>query len=427
MEERDERVSILPQYGLRVKPPASTHEEREPMSDFDDYPHPDEREGRERPSGGDAIATVDLATGAKEAIREDAPEEVSLIHAQVRVLNQMLSSGLSSAPVSGEQRDRLMAELSDDEVDVLPTGEVYMSHAHLRERLTAAFGPLGWALWPLNTVHYHPGTQAISREFCLFINGRPVAVAFGSHRYNPTNKRLDFADSAEAAKSNALSRCCKDLGIALPMWKRRWSAAWRAAHCVRVWVLANAWQRDGGKVEAQWRRADDQPLDGEIGLVEGSPNADRYVAPRPPATPPSRSGSASRRAAPSPPLPPVVPPVEAARPAPVRTDPALAQTITALVCVREGKHPRPPHAPFRLMRLTMADGATAHYFDEDRPGLSAQVTEWMEAGTRVDLTTEAKPAGNGNMLPMLVEVAAEPQAPALASDGDAIHDDDLPF
>lgn len=60
-----------------------------------------------------------------------------------------------------------------------------------------------------------------------------VATARGEQEYfDPAG----VATASEAAKSNALMRCCKDLGIAHELWSPRWIRNFKAANCVEVWT-----------------------------------------------------------------------------------------------------------------------------------------------------------------------------------------------
>jgi hypothetical protein len=60
----------------------------------------------------------------------------------------------------------------------------------------------------------------------------------------------------ESAKSNALMRCCKDLGIASELWDRRFVRKWKSARAQEIWVehqtlkkKAKIWIRKGDPVE----------------------------------------------------------------------------------------------------------------------------------------------------------------------------------
>lgn len=164
------------------------------------------------------------------------------------------------------------------EADILPTGELYMSHVHVRRRLNDAIGPMGWALRPVSDLSERD--NQLVREFALIVLGRVVATAFGSAKYYPTlrggasNPRADKADAAEMVKSNALTRCCKDLGIGSECWDRRWCDEWREKYAVHVWVKKGG----GDKTEtiSYWRRLDQKPFRGEYAVVEDSPNQDRW-------------------------------------------------------------------------------------------------------------------------------------------------------
>lgn len=166
-----------------------------------------------------------------------------------------------------------------NEVYIRPDGEVYMPHVFYRRRLNAAIGPMGWAMRPVTDLMEAPGQMA--REFALIVLGRVVATAFGSTKYFATkrngdpNFNADKADAAESVKSNALIRCCKDLGIASELWDNRWCEAWKEKYAVHVYVLEE--DRAGKKdTVAYWRRLDAKPLKNELKPVKDSPNQDRW-------------------------------------------------------------------------------------------------------------------------------------------------------
>ena len=66
----------------------------------------------------------------------------------------------------------------------------------------------------------------VTREYMLYCHGRFVAQAMGEHTYYSRNS-LQYGKACEAAKSNALMRCCKDLGIASSLWDPQvWQLLW---------------------------------------------------------------------------------------------------------------------------------------------------------------------------------------------------------
>lgn len=62
---------------------------------------------------------------------------------------------------------------------------------------------------------------------------RFVAQARGECQYFSEDT---IPTAAEGCKSNALSRCCKDLGVASELWDPRYLRAFKREHCREVWV-----------------------------------------------------------------------------------------------------------------------------------------------------------------------------------------------
>lgn len=59
--------------------------------------------------------------------------------------------------------------------------------------------------------------QLITREYALYCLGRFTAQAIGEHTSYSKNN-LGYGTACESAKSNALMRCCKDLGVGSELW-----------------------------------------------------------------------------------------------------------------------------------------------------------------------------------------------------------------
>ena len=57
----------------------------------------------------------------------------------------------------------------------------------------------------------------MTREYALFCMGRFVSQSVGEHVFYARTD-LHIGRALESAKSNALMRCCKDLGIASELW-----------------------------------------------------------------------------------------------------------------------------------------------------------------------------------------------------------------
>lgn len=71
--------------------------------------------------------------------------------------------------------------------------------------------------------------KQVSREYALVCNGRLVSVARGEQDYFGGEEKLTTA--LEGCKSNALMRCCKDLGIASELWDPVFIRKFKKSHC----------------------------------------------------------------------------------------------------------------------------------------------------------------------------------------------------
>ncbi|KAF9450170.1 mitochondrial genome maintenance MGM101 [Macrolepiota fuliginosa MF-IS2] len=160
--------------------------------------------------------------------------------------------GLSIEPFSKEIGDILQSPVDPLDVEVKPDGLIYLPEIKYRRMLNKAFGPGGWGLAPRSETNVGP--KVVSREYALVCLGRLVAVARGEQEYfDPSG----IPTATEACKSNALMRCCKDLGIASELWDPRFIREFKAKYCIEVFVehvptkkKRKLWRRkDQGKFE----------------------------------------------------------------------------------------------------------------------------------------------------------------------------------
>jgi hypothetical protein len=216
-----------------------------------------------------AMVTIDPETG--EELTAAAQAATSL------ALRSDIYAGLSMQPVDDAQAAALLKQLTFDDVEIKPdqNGAVYLSHPGYRKRLNEAFGPAGWALRPLSPIKYDDASGVIYREYALYAGGRFLGSAIGEQKYQKNNPEMTYGDAVEGAKSNALMRCCKDLGMAMECWDRQWTNKFRAEQCVKVWVKKGP----DSKARLQWRRLSDMPFYGEYNVADDSPNRDKWVKP----------------------------------------------------------------------------------------------------------------------------------------------------
>lgn len=162
--------------------------------------------------------------------------------------------GASCLEVTPEQAAALEAPFPDDEIEILPTGEPYVPNGRYRARLNQVFGHGRWALLPAQD-HVMDG-KTVVQLWVLVVAGHVVAIApgAGAAGFDP-----DLAQQLESAKSNALTRACKDLGIGLFLAQKRWAETFRERYCIQV----DAKDRENKDWRRCWRRVDGIPFNYE--------------------------------------------------------------------------------------------------------------------------------------------------------------------
>lgn len=208
--------------------------------------------------------------------------------------------GIALVPITPEKQAKLEEPIDPEQLDILPTGVVYMSQVWYRRKLNSTFGCGRWGLLPQGEYIYKEfktqgGKPAgtLMHEYALIVEGCFVGHCIGESDYHPSNDRSSYATAAESLKSNALSRLCKDLGIASECWDTRFTEKWISENAISVW------RKEVRKPE--WRRRDAKPFWNETGIAD-DPQAGK-AAPQPNAAPQSRpqpaNGSGADPASPS--------------------------------------------------------------------------------------------------------------------------------
>src|SRR5262245_65607405 len=138
--------------------------------------------------------------------------------------------GMAVQPFPEEAR-RVLAEAVDPrDVEIKPDGIVFLPGVAYRRILTRAFGAGGWAIAPRSPARYMKDNNIVVYHGALFVLGRFVAEAVGECFYRDNNPNMSYASCVEGAKTDALSRCCKDLGMATELWDATWREAWKKQH-----------------------------------------------------------------------------------------------------------------------------------------------------------------------------------------------------
>jgi hypothetical protein len=168
--------------------------------------------------------------------------------------------GLGNAPFSKEAQDILHSELPDDDIEITPDGLLYLPEIKYRRILNKAFGAGAWGLAPRGEtlVQMQQFGGLLTREYGLVIHGRLVSIARGEQTFF---KEAGIPTATEGCKSNALMRCCKDLGIASELWDPRFIKKFKKSNCENIFVeyvptkkKKKIWKRKDEDVEYPFKR-----------------------------------------------------------------------------------------------------------------------------------------------------------------------------
>ena len=201
----------------------------------------------------DCDKTVNHNTG--EMLSKAESVEIGTIAPEIFV-------GISTLDISKEISDKLTQPVSIEDIEIKPTGEIYLGHVRYRKMLNDAFGMGYWSLRPLGG--FVKTGSVVCREYALYIKGKYAASAIGEQNYIESNAQMTWSDACEATKSNVIMRCCKDLGIGLEMWDRKFVEKFKKELCCQVWRKG----KPGQTPKPQWRLKESEPFFDETGIVD---------------------------------------------------------------------------------------------------------------------------------------------------------------
>ena len=168
--------------------------------------------------------------------------------------------GLGNAPFSVEAQNILNSSLPDDDIEITPDGLLYLPEIKYRRILNKAFGAGAWGLAPRSEtlVQTQEFGGLLTREYGLVIHGRLVSIARGEQTFF---KEQGIPTATEGCKSNALMRCCKDLGIASELWDPRFIRKFKKSNCENIFVeyiptkkKKKIWKRKDEDVEYPYKK-----------------------------------------------------------------------------------------------------------------------------------------------------------------------------
>lgn len=179
----------------------------------------------------------------------------------------------STLELTLDEQKALMAGFETDEYEIRPDGFIYIPQALIKKRLNDVVGIGQWAIIKIkdSAREVKVGLYKVFFDGALMIRGKFASRSVGESSYSLKNPNQSEASALEAAKSDTIVRCCKDLGIASEVHQPAYCRKWQKENAVRVFVKKK--DAEGREtVEVAWRRKDVDPFYNETGLVQTQPN-----------------------------------------------------------------------------------------------------------------------------------------------------------
>ncbi len=161
-----------------------------------------------------------VVTEEQSALVKTEKKSVEKIVSQADYVEMAKSFG--NIETTPEQGAILFAPVNEDDVEIRPDGLVYLPWMSYVTRLRDAFRT-SWGLLPQGKAVMKDGY--VMWGFYLAIKGKLAAYAIGECEQT---SRMSYGETLEGAKSNAIMRLCKNMGISLELWQPSFIRRWKA-------------------------------------------------------------------------------------------------------------------------------------------------------------------------------------------------------
>ena len=183
------------------------------------------------------------------------PIKTEIVKPEGFPVEQALST-VSKLKLTERERKILFAPVKEEDVEILPTGMIYLPWVWYAGRLNKAFGTQ-WALIP-------KGDPILKDDLILygnylFIKGHLMGLVYGECNYIPKNKRMSYGDAIEGAKSNALMRLCKGIGMGLELWNPTFIRKW-----IKKYAVYHYEEDQYGKKKKLWTKKESVEIPREM-------------------------------------------------------------------------------------------------------------------------------------------------------------------
>jgi hypothetical protein len=188
---------------------------------------------------------------------ENESQELAVIKSEINIYN-----GASMLKIDDTEQTKLLASFETKEIEIRPDGLIYLPQTFWRKRLNESFGIGQWCLIVKSSTK-DPNKSKLYLQGILMARGCYVAESVGESEYHEENALQSWASVWESAKSDCITRCCKDLGIASELWQPEFIKAWITDNALKVWINT-AKKGDPEKLKAVWRKKTSEKFWNEI-------------------------------------------------------------------------------------------------------------------------------------------------------------------
>lgn len=183
---------------------------------------------------------------------EGSPFQLSAEGLQVPISHEMQKGNITRESFSSEIANTLKKDIPVEQIEIKPDGMIYLPEIFYRKRLLDAFGPGGWCLLPKSDILLVEGYYI--REYGLYCQGNFVSQAFGEESQSSI---MGPSTAIESIKSQALMRCCKDIGIAADLWNPNYIRSFKSQYCISL-PCEHAISK---KQKVLWRKKSNPPFE----------------------------------------------------------------------------------------------------------------------------------------------------------------------
>ena len=139
--------------------------------------------------------------------------------------------GMSKEPLSEDILTLLRSPPPAADIRIKRNGNLYVLSSFYPDLLNRTFGVGGWSINPISEPTFfqkRDGSRVISREFGLYFLGGFMVMGLGEGiLYHNIGYKSGLSYAFEFAKREALTLCCKELGMAKNIYEEEFVNKWR--------------------------------------------------------------------------------------------------------------------------------------------------------------------------------------------------------